>query len=431
MATKSLTVEIGRMLDDLRFCGFAVVNVGQRWRVTSPEGGLPVFIPAGNMSSKKDLDGIVRNLVAIGFTEELVLAKREEERQKRLAADKAAGERAMAAAARKAAATTTDPFRPPVAPLPTALGRTPGTRPDDKEIVTDIVELDLAMAKYLLEMNVFYTNQYTGTERNRTVSVEYVQTYAKRMLNGQWLMHNQGVGVDVNGVLVDGQKRLLAFVLACEGIVDAGEKIITLPEMKPEPELTIPIQITWNLPSESKYVVDKGEFRTIAHELGMAGEVQATLTAATAKLVILYDRGVDHTKWARTKVEVGEILEKLTEEPELRDAVRMGVQAGNLVISSAAGAGVHIALRAYPGAPMHDFLVGLKTGEGLFKGDPRLELREYLRRRNEVVRGQKRKADSAFHLALFLKAWNAFCQGKKTGVVRFKDDEAFPKPHTP
>lgn len=441
MATNTLTREVNRMLDDLRYVGFAVVNVGQRWRVTNPEGGDPVFIPAGHMNSKKDLTGLTSALAGIGFTPELVEAKREEERQARLAADRQQNERALAAAQAKAADSMNNPFSPP---NPAAVGavlnakaaikgvaRRPGVRPLDGEIVTDTVELDLALAKDLIRMNTFYQDSTLGKERNRPVNRERVIAYAKTMVAGGWLATNQGIGVDVNGILVDGQKRALALILACEGIVEAGDRIITLPDVKPRPNTTVPMLITWNLPSEAKYAVDMGEFRSVAAQVGMSGETNANNLASAVKLVILYDRGEDWQRWSKLAVSAAEIIDKLGEEPELREAIKGAALAGTLMVASAANAGYYLCLRAHPGGPMNDFMHGLKTGENLAKGDPRLALRNWLQKRKDGTRASQRRADNAVHLAVFIKAWNEFAQGIRRQDMKFLDEERFPTPFTP
>lgn len=430
------------MLDDLRFVGFSVVNVGTRWRVTNPAGGDPVFIPNGGMSSRKDLTGLVHALTGIGFTAELVAEKREEERQQRIAADRDANEAALKAAQAKAAqATLNSPFIPPT---PAVMGevlaakaavkggaRRPGVRPLDGDIVTDSVELDLALAKDLIRMNTFYQDKTLGKERNRTVNRERVIEYAKVMLRGGWLATNQGIGVDVNGTLIDGQKRALALILACEGIVEAGDRIITLPDVKPNARTTVPMLITWNLPTEAKYAVDMNEFRSVAQQVGMAGESNTNLLSSTVKVVILHDRGVDWQRWNKMSVSAAEIIEKLGEEPELRDAIKGAALAGNLIVATAANAGYYLCLRAYPGGPMGDFMHGLKTGENLASGDPRLALRNWLQKRKDTSRSQQRRADSAIHLAVFIKAWNEFAQGIRRKDMKFLDEERFPVPYAP
>ncbi len=434
MATKPVNREINALLDDLRFLGYSVVDVGQRWRVTSPEGGNPVFVPASSNGRNKDIAGVMALLTQIGYSPEKVALAREAERQERLAEDRKKAAAQMAAAEKKAAEEQRyTPFSIPNKPgaAPRSTERKPGVRPLDGEIVTDSVELDLGLAKDLIRMNTFYQDKTLGKERNRTVNRDRVIAYAKVMLAGGWLATNQGIGVDVNGTLIDGQKRALALILACEGIVEAGDRIITLPDVKPNPRTTIPMLITWNLPTEAKYAVDMNEFRSVAQQVGMAGETNTNVLSSTVKVVILHDRGEDWQRWSKMAVSAAEIIEKLGEEPELRDAIKGAALAGNLMVATAANAGYYLCLRAYPGGPMGDFMHGLKTGENLASGDPRLALRNWLQKRKDGSRATQRRADSAVHLAVFIKAWNEFCQGQRRKDMKFLDEERFPVPFAP
>jgi hypothetical protein len=50
--------------------------------------------------------------------------------------------------------------------------------------------------------------------RNRPVKKTVVECYQQDITDGRWYLTNQGIGIDLNGVLVDGQHRLLA-IKAC------------------------------------------------------------------------------------------------------------------------------------------------------------------------------------------------------------------------
>ena len=50
----------------------------------------------------------------------------------------------------------------------------------------------------------------THNTHNRPVSRQTVEQYARDMKAGRWYYTNQGIGFDVNGVMTDGQHRLLA-----------------------------------------------------------------------------------------------------------------------------------------------------------------------------------------------------------------------------
>lgn len=101
------------------------------------------------------------------------------------------------------------------------------------------------------------------------------------------------------------------------------------------------------------------------------------------------------------------------------------------MVASASNAGYYLCLRAYPGGPMNDFMHGLKTGENLSKGDPRLALRNWLQKRKDGTRASQRRADNAVHLAVFIKAWNEFAQGIRRQDMKFLDEERFPVPYAP
>jgi hypothetical protein len=54
----------------------------------------------------------------------------------------------------------------------------------------------------------------TSNTHNRTVRPAFVETYAADMLAGKWRLTHQGIAFDWDGVLIDGQHRLLAVLKA-------------------------------------------------------------------------------------------------------------------------------------------------------------------------------------------------------------------------
>lgn len=87
--------------------------------------------------------------------------------------------------------------------------------------------------------------QNTG---NRTVRTTVVARYSDDMKNGNWGLSHQGIAIDINGNLIDGQHRLLA-------IVKSGE--------------TIPMLVTTGLQPEIFEVIDKLCARSDADSLRM------------------------------------------------------------------------------------------------------------------------------------------------------------------
>lgn len=71
-----------------------------------------------------------------------------------------------------------------------------------------IIDITPQMAAEFLSKNTF----------NRNVSSVAVRKYAADMKNGKWRLNHQGIAFDENGVLVDGQHRLLAIIQAAKTI---------------------------------------------------------------------------------------------------------------------------------------------------------------------------------------------------------------------
>lgn len=59
----------------------------------------------------------------------------------------------------------------------------------------------------------------TRNENNRKISEGVVDKYARDMENGDWCLTHQGIAIDVNGQLLDGQHRLAAVVKAKKNIL--------------------------------------------------------------------------------------------------------------------------------------------------------------------------------------------------------------------
>jgi hypothetical protein len=103
-----------------------------------------------------------------------------------------------------------------------------------------VVDKDTALA--LLEANT----------QNRPISQDRVRAMAHEMKAGRWLETHQGIGIDRNGAIVDGQHRLWA-------ISDA--------------DVAIPMLIVRGLDPESRAVVDTGRARSVADSLKIVDAV--------------------------------------------------------------------------------------------------------------------------------------------------------------
>lgn len=110
-----------------------------------------------------------------------------------------------------------------------------------------------------------------SNEGNRNVRKVKVNTYAKSMRAGDWVITGEGVKFDWNGRLFDGQHRLLAVVQA---------------------KTAVPMFVFRELDPNAQTVVDTGAKRSPADALKFAGvEHYTNELAAIAKIMTIWDEG--------------------------------------------------------------------------------------------------------------------------------------------
>lgn len=85
---------------------------------------------------------------------------------------------------------------------------------------------------------------------NRAVSQKVVNGYAEDMIAGKWKLTHQGIAFDADGVLIDGQHRLLAIVKA---------------------NVAVMMLVTMGAAADTRLVCDSGRARTMGQSLHLHG----------------------------------------------------------------------------------------------------------------------------------------------------------------
>jgi hypothetical protein len=245
---------------------------------------------------------------------------------------------------------------------------------------------------------------------NRPLSRAVVRSFADAMRRGEWLVTHQGIAFDDSGVLVDGQHRLAA-------IVEADRPV----------ELTVFTDV-----AEGTFdVLDIGKRRTAADVLAIEGEKHSILLAAMVRIVWLYHNRPDLT-WTGGAAGVSnhQVVQTLEQHPKLRDFLGLGeeIAAATGMIKSAAGAGSYLVEEASRSSDLTAWYDGVIDGAGLRKGDPRLQLRRVMFNMARRQAGQPlRRRDTREHVALYIKAFNAWRTGEPLPHLRFTAREAMPR----
>ncbi|MFM9702126.1 hypothetical protein [Streptomyces galilaeus] len=248
----------------------------------------------------------------------------------------------------------------------------------------------------------------TRNTSNRPLSKSTVQQLAGQIQRGEWQLTHQGIAFDEDDILIDGQHRLAA-------IVKAG--------------VTVPLTVTHGVPRTAFTVMDTGRKRTGRDALALAGEANATHLAAALRGLHLY-RTTPDSAWSggSSVTSSDQLLNLLGEHPGVRDALHHGIalNRGCRITVTAATIGWYVTSEARPDIDQSPWEAGVVTGARLEPGDPRLTLRNTML---NLALGNvhRRRDDSREHLLYYLKAWNAWVEGRTIKLLRRSPNETMPR----
>jgi hypothetical protein len=269
-------------------------------------------------------------------------------------------------------------------------------RSDDPTV--EWVDVQPADAERWLERN----------DANRNPRPRIVNSYARDMEHGKWLLTGESIKFDRHGNLLDGQHRLQA-------IAQSGT--------------TQRLLIVSGIDPAVRGVIDTGAVRTGGDALRMAGMGGGNpyALAAAARLLVLWESGRLTTMTSGTRGEDrathSEIVDTVTRRPDLLDAVhdatrdyqRIGIPPGPQAMART----VLADLDAADSIVFWDSLAGYST-EG--QGDPRGTLLVTIRQMREA--GQLRRPGES--IGLVFTAWNAWRDKQKVNHLAVRDHKGKP-----
>ena len=244
------------------------------------------------------------------------------------------------------------------------------------------VKMTPEMAKELLRNN----------PSNRSITRARVSAFAEMMKQGKWKYNGETIKISSAGHLIDGQHR-------CMACVAAGVPFIT--------------ELIDGLDMDVGLTVDVGKPRTHSHALEMAGYKNCRKVASIALCVYHYVRGYkkSHTK----RVSNQEILSFLDENQDILDAASFATKYRTAIGARESISGACHALFGRSSEDMRDlFFDCLVNGT-----QDATNATALLRSKVFKDAAAKTKMNKLEMFALFIKAWNAFCAGKKTGLLRY------------
>lgn len=262
-----------------------------------------------------------------------------------------------------------------------------------------------AVAEAILSLN-------TG---NRNVTEGWVDELARRMQAGEWMNTGEPIILSRDGVLNDGQHRLLA-------VIQSGQ--------------SVKMDIRFGVDREAFRVTNTGKSRTPANVLSVLGYKHTTRLAATAVILIRYRRMLARSaESGEAPTILGEmrggynashlqVVNFIKEAPALAEMVRKGPTNVERKISNAHIDAATFLSRLHDEEAASEFWPVFGSGVTSDVSHPARLLRERLLR--DLMTKLRMPPDDK--LALALKAWLMFKQGRRVTELRFRGGNHSPEP---
>lgn len=264
----------------------------------------------------------------------------------------------------------------------------------------EVVTITPEYAEYLLGQNT----------RNRKISPSNLNTVISALKRGEWKLNGEAIKVAHDGVILDGQHRLLA-------VVRTGIPIRTL--------------LITGLAADTQQTMDTGKARSLSDVLGLRGYKNSPSVAATVAAVI---RSEDYSLRTSVGVTTGypvtvpQAIARLEAEPSLLDLAAFSRRYAPIGMAGRVAAVSYYAFSKIDQDDTDHFFDKLLSGEGLDRGNPILTLRNALL----SLRTERGSKNQTYVLAITIKAWNKFRAGDSCSILRFTpggaNPEKFPHP---
>ena len=243
----------------------------------------------------------------------------------------------------------------------------------------------------------------TANTHNRHLSKIAVAKIVEDIGAGRWKDNGETVKFSKTGVLLDGQHRLTAIYMA---------------------GVTVRLMVVTGLEDDVQPTIDIGMARTAGSLLSMNGIAQGNAVAALAKMVIRYDE-CPGVVWGShndpTKTEIVEYALEHQEDLSFAVILTQGVRRAVKINALSYAGMTYLVHRDSRHLRRWDtWSDGVRKGEDLSKGDPRLAYRNYhLKRLHQAWGGWETQS----MLGMALKAWNAYVLNKDLAFMRFAQSE--------
>jgi hypothetical protein len=239
--------------------------------------------------------------------------------------------------------------------------------------------------------------------RNRDLRQSRVEHLAGIISRDEWKLTGDAIVFDLDGVLLNGQHRLTAAVAA---------------------ERPIEVAVLRNVPRVNQDVMDDTLSRRLGDALKLRGETDQHALAAGinwfARLLYAEISGAAFYANNAMRPSIPQLLEFYATYPGLKDAL-VAVRPLIRTLKLRPGPAIAVRYRFEQIDPKHAeaFFDSLRTGASLPEGSPILALRRYVDNERDRTRGSRRVGPDFKWVAVTIKAWNAWREGRPVNVLAY------------
>lgn len=241
--------------------------------------------------------------------------------------------------------------------------------------------------------------------RNRPVSTDRAEKYARDMSAGRWISNGETFKRATDGTLLDGQHRLTAIVLSGATL----EEAVVISDLAPETQDTM----------------DQGRARTVADVLGINAVKNASIVASIARRGWQWEQA-NFKFTSHTAPTPAEIRQFVTANPLVHRSAEIAAEmrAAFRVAKPSVVGTTHFILMGVDQDDAAQFFASFAHGAGLEDNHPVLSLRN--RFLNDKIMGKR----NPFHqdIGLIFRAWNGVREGRTMARILHTAEEPMIQP---
>jgi hypothetical protein len=241
-----------------------------------------------------------------------------------------------------------------------------------------------------------------GNVDNRKLRESRVLFFARLLQEDEWELTGDAVVFDDQEILINGQHRLTAVVVA---------------------KKTAQFLVLRGVPSKAQEVMDQGLSRNLSDQLHRRGIKYPNVVAGAlgwlAQMNYIEETGSVHYSSSALRPSLRELLSLYERNPELEDEAK---EINKLVYYTKVRPGPTLAiyhrLRLIDEEEAEIFFKNWQEGAGLNKNDPIWRLREWCLN-DARLRHSRGRAPTYRYVAIVLKAWNIWREGRTVQTLKW------------